>query len=245
MLLTDKVVWITGASRGIGAAIAREVSEQGGLLVIAGRREEALVQLQRSLPNHTSCLKLVYDVTDFSAVKMAAQQIRSEYGRLDGLINNAGVLNDAVLGMISEIQMDQVLNVNLKAVINHMQLAARLITQPEGGTIVNISSIIGRVGNAGQAIYAASKAGVIGATMAAAKELASRQIRVNAVAPGYIDTDMIRHLPPTTHADRLKSIAMQRLGTPRDVARVVTFLVSDLSSYVTGQVIGVDGGMLI
>ncbi|MNV57065.1 3-oxoacyl-[acyl-carrier-protein] reductase FabG [compost metagenome] len=161
------------------------------------------------------------------------------------LINNAGVLDDALIGMVQQQQIERTFSTNSYSALYCSQYAARLISRSGGGSIINMASIIGKVGNAGQAVYAGSKAAVIGITQSLAKELAVSQIRVNAIAPGFIDTDMARSLPQAKFDERVASIAMGRIGTPDEVASVALFLASDLSRYVTGQVIGVDGGMLI
>lgn len=166
-------------------------------------------------------------------------------GRLDVLVNNAGVMDDALLGMVNERQMESTFSINIEAVIYHMQYASRLMTRQKQGSIINVSSIIGRTGNAGQVVYASSKAAVIGATYSAAKELGVHNIRVNAVAPGFIDTDMTKQFSEEVYKQRLSGIKMNRMGRPEEVANTILFLASDLSSYVTGQVIGVDGGMVI
>ncbi len=165
--------------------------------------------------------------------------------RLDILVNNAGILRDALIGMISDAEINDVLRTNLIGAIQVTQAAARLMARGKNASIINISSIIGVRGNRGQLIYAASKAGLIGATLSAAKELAPQGVRVNAVAPGYIQTTMIANVPADIHAQRVASIGVGRVGDPQDVANLVLFLASDLSSYITGQVIGVDGGMVI
>jgi 3-oxoacyl-[acyl-carrier protein] reductase len=184
---------------------------------------------------------LAYDVADAALTKAAAQRIKQRFGTIHGLVNNAGVLKDAVLGMMRPEDCKTTLDINLVGTLQHLQWGSRIMS--DGGSIVNVSSIIGRFGSAGRTVYAASKAGVIGATLAAAKELAPRGIRVNAVAPGYIQTDMIKELSEATHRTTMASIGMGRIGTPEDIAKVVGFLLSDLGGYVTGQVIGVDGGM--
>jgi 3-oxoacyl-[acyl-carrier protein] reductase len=171
--------------------------------------------------------------------------IFQRYKRLDVLVNNAGILRDALLGMISRELIDDTLNTNVVGPILHLQEAARLMGRKQAGSIINVASIIGRVGNKGQTVYAASKAAVIGMTYAAAKELAPKSIRVNAVAPGFIATDMTRQLTPPVFEERVKSVAMGRIGEAEEVAQTIVFLASDESRYVTGQVIGVDGAMLI
>ncbi len=185
------------------------------------------------------------DVSDPAAVAHVYQQIFKTYGRLDALVNNAGILQDALLGMITPAVVERTLAVNLAGSLYNLQAAARLMSRKASGAIINVSSIIGVEGNVGQALYGSSKAGIIGLTKSAAKELAPKGIRVNAVAPGFIDTDMARQLPPEIFQQRVASVPMGRIGLPEDVAKVVLFLASDLASYVTGQVIGVDGGMVI
>lgn len=240
-------ILITGATRGIGYATAVQAAMQGWTVLLNGRNEERLSEVKEQLQAlygatvHTLC----YDVSDVNAVKQAFLWIKKHVGSLDAVVNNAGILDDALLGMINIKQVSHTFTVNIEAVIYHMQYASRLMLKQKTGSIVNVSSIIGRVGNEGQTIYGASKAAVIGATYSAAKELAPYNIRVNAVAPGFIETDMTKKLSSEKYTERLSEIKMGRIGTPEDVANVILFLVSDLSSYVTGQVIGVDGGMVI
>ncbi|TDF93501.1 SDR family NAD(P)-dependent oxidoreductase [Paenibacillus piri] len=245
--LEDKVILITGSSRGIGRQAALMFAASGAKLALNARDESVLRGLQQEIEKTfgTEVLPLPYDVRDLAKVKEAFLLIKKKFGHLDALVNNAGILQDRLLGMIDEQLMQQTLETNLSAAIYHMQYAARLMSPRKKGSIVNISSIIGTNGNMGQVLYSASKAGLIGATMSAAKELAPNNIRVNAVAPGFINTDMAKNLPEQKFKERLESIKMGRIGTPEDVANVIWFLCSDLSSYLTGQVIGVDGGMLI
>ena len=244
--LNGKVALVTGASRGIGRAIAERLAAAGAAIVVNGRSAEGAEQAAAEIAEKfgVETLAVAADVADATAVSAMMQAVFKGFGRLDVLVNNAGVLRDGLIGMIRSADLDETIGTNLKGTLNCIQAGARLI-QRTGGSIVNISSIIGVRGNAGQLVYSASKGAVIAATLAAAKELAPKQIRVNAIAPGYIDTDMIRSIPPETHQQRLDSIAMGRIGTPEDVADVALFLASDLSRYVTGQVIGVDGGMLV
>ena len=185
------------------------------------------------------------DVSDEVRVKDLFQAVFKAHKRLDVLLANAGVLDDALIGMVNRAQIERVFGVNTFGLLYCAQYASRLMARGGGGSIVNVSSIIGTHGNVGQAVYAGSKAAVIGITKSLAKELADRTIRVNAIAPGFIDTAMTRQLSETKYAERVASIRMGRIGTPQDVARVALFFASDLSAYVTGQVVGVDGGMLI
>lgn len=190
-------------------------------------------------------LGVACDVREPNAVRSLYREVFSAFGRLDVLVNNAGVLKDALIGMVSDDVLEDTFRINTFGAIHHLQAASRLMQRSGGGSIINMTSIIGVVGNEGQIAYGSSKAALIGLTKSAAKELAPRGVRVNAVAPGFIDTDMSRSLPADKYADRVASIKMGRVGTPEDVADVVLFLASDLSRYVTGQVIGVDGGMVI
>jgi len=217
----------------------------GATIVLMARSDsDGLRSAASACAQMSGARAVVCDSSDGGQIRSAYREIRSEFGRVDILVNNAGILEDALLGMISEEMIDRIMSVNAVGPILHMQAAARLMRKT-GGSIINVSSIIGRVGNAGQVVYGASKAAVIGMTLSAAKEMASRGIRVNAIAPGFIGTDMTAVLPPEKYAERVDAIAMGRVGTPEDVARVVLFLASDMSGYVSGQVIGVDGGMLI
>ena len=243
--LRGKVAVVTGGSRGIGRASAGLLASQGANLVLLGRTDsDQLRDACEAFQGDVSVLRIVCDSAEPNDIRQAYRLIRSEFGRVDVLVNNAGILEDALIGMITEDMVARTLSVNTAGPILHMQAAARLMRKA-GGSIINVSSIIGRVGNTGQVVYSASKAAVVGMTLSAAKELAPQGIRVNAVAPGFISTDMTAALPPDKYEERVASIKMGRVGTPEDVARVVLFLASGLSRYVTGQVIGVDGGMLI
>ena len=248
MILEGKVCFITGSSRGIGWAAAKEFALQGATVILNSRHSGGLLEeRRRQLEAEFSrpVIGLAADATDPRGVKACYQEIFKLFKRLDVLVNNAGVLQDALLGMIPEATIRAVIDTNLIGSIVHMQEAARLMGRAKSGSIVNVSSVIGRFGNDGQTVYAASKAGVIGMTLAAAKELAPRNIRVNAVAPGFIDTDMTRQLPPDKYQQRMAGIRMNRVGTPEEVARAIAFLASEMSSYITGQVLGVDGGMIV
>ncbi|MBM6997254.1 SDR family oxidoreductase [Paenibacillus sp. DXFW5] len=246
-MLQGKKTFITGASRGIGRETAIQFAKHGAVLVLNGRNRESLEHLKVELQHEydAEVYLLPYDVSDTHEIKHAFQWIKKNLRTLDVLVNNAGVLDDALLGMVNEQQIKSTFSINIEAVIYHMQYASRLMTLQKQGSIINISSIIGRTGNAGQVAYASSKAAVIGATYSAAKELGKHNIRVNAVAPGYIATDFTAMLSEEKHAQRLNGITMNRIGTPEEVANTILFLASDLSSYITGQVIGVDGGMVI
>lgn len=243
--MSDRIAFITGASRGIGAACARLLAEEDYLLVLHARSSSALDELLATLPR--SCgensLILTYDLTDHDAISRSFQDIFKRFRRLDVLVNNAGIMEPAKLGMIPQSALARTLDVNLAAAILHMQGAAKLMGRSGGGSIINMSSIVGRYGFEGQVAYAASKAGLIGATLAAAKELAPQNIRVNAVAPGYIDTEMNRQHSDEVHRQNLARVRMGRMGKPNEVAHLVRFLASEQACYLTGQVIGVDGGM--
>ncbi len=248
MILQDRVCFITGSTRGIGWATAREFARHGATVLLNHRGSAALLEErcgELEAEFHVTAMGLVADVNDALAVKNCYAEIFRRFKRVDVLVNNAGVLQDALLGMISHEMMRTVIDTNLVGSLVHLQEAARLMARNRRGSIINISSIIGRFGNEGQTVYAASKAAVIGMTTAAAKELAPKNVRVNAVAPGFIDTAMTRQLPPEKFQQRMAGIRMGRIGTAEEVAQVIVFLASDMSSYVTGQVIGIDGGMVI
>lgn len=246
--LEGKIALITGAGRGIGWAVAQLFAAEGASVILNGRSaeklEERAADLRQRFPEAgVECLP--YDVSQAEAVRAAFATIFQRHRRLDVLVNNAGILRDALLGMISRELIDDTLHTNVVGPILHLQEGSRLMGRKQAGSIINVASIIGRVGNKGQTVYAASKAALIGMTLAAAKELAPKGIRVNAVAPGFIDTDMTRQLPAEVFAERVKSVGMGRIGEAEEVARTILFLASDESRYVTGQVIGVDGAMLI
>lgn len=246
--LTDRVAVVTGSTRGIGWATARLLASQGATVVLTGSTQSALLeQRQEQLRTEfgVTVEAMACDVGEPTAVRDLYAEVFKRHKRLDILVNNAGVLHDALLGMVSVASAARTFRVNVDGVLFNMQYASRMMARQRSGAIVNVSSIIGQFGNAGQTIYGGSKAAVIGMTLSAAKELAPLGVRVNAVAPGFIETDMIKSLPPQKYRERQGSIKMGRIGTPEDVGKAILFLVSDLSSYVTGQVLGVNGGMLI
>lgn len=242
-MLKDRVILITGASRGIGRAAAIECGKRGATVIVNYNEHRQSAEEVVEIINKTGrALAIKADVRERTEVKSIFKTIRKEYGRLDVLVNNAGVIRNSLLLMTSMDDFDYVVDTNLRGSFICMQLAAKMMMKEERGKIINISSIVGRYGNDGQIAYAASKAGVIGMTLAAARELGQFGITVNVVAPGFIDTDMISNVPTDIREKLINSISLQqRLGTPADVANVIVFLSSDLSDYVSGQVIGVDG----
>jgi 3-oxoacyl-[acyl-carrier protein] reductase len=246
--LTGKIVFITGAARGIGFASAKVFAEAGATIYMGGRSiedlENAIEKIKCDLPD-TTLVPVLCDVGDEVSVKVAFQKIFREAKKLDILLANAGILDDALIGMVTKQQIERVFSTNTYGVIYCSQYASRLMARHKCGSIILMSSIIGENGNVGQVVYGASKAAVIGVTKSLAKELAPQNIRVNAIAPGFIDTEMARSIPEEKYGERLASIKMGRIGRPEEIANVALFLASDLSSYVTGQTIGVDGGMLI
>jgi len=244
---TPPVVLVTGASRGIGRAICAKLAAYGAQLVVVARDGDALQTLSTELvvAGAPAPMGAAIDLVDADAVATLFKQVFSRFGRLDGLVNNAGILHEGLLGMIRAEDIDRVLAVNVKAPLMTMQYATRLMSRTGRGSIVNLVSIMGDRGAAGLSLYAASKAALIGATRSASKELAAKGIRVNAVAPGFIDTDMTRDMPEAMHAKRVASIAMGRAGTPSEVADLVAFLLGEDSAYISGQVIGIDGQMVV
>lgn len=247
-MIDGRVALITGSTRGIGWAAAQVLAGHGAKVILNGHSSADLLEQRVKELNdrYTDCASgLLFDVSDYEKSADAYKQIFNQHKRLDILVNNAGVLGDALLGMISQNLIRDTFAVNACAPLWHLQNAARLMGRNKSGSIINVSSIIGVRGNVGQSVYASSKAALIGLTLAAAKELAPQNIRVNAITPGFIDTDMARSIPEEKFKERLNSIAMKRIGQPEEVAKVILFLACDLSSYMTGQVLGVDGGFLI
>jgi len=238
---------VTGSSGGIGRAVARSLAEMGMNLVLHyNRNQQAADELGSELAKtgvETRIFKA--DLGDFHEAEALIAFAAKEFGRIDCLINNAGITRDGLIMAMSEEDFDRVIDINLKSCFNCTRHASRLMLKKRTGSIVNISSVIGITGNAGQANYAASKAGIIGLTKSCAREFARRGVRVNAVAPGYIETDMTHDLNDKVKEEILHKIALGRIGSPGDVAGVVSFLCSPQASYMTGQVLVVDGGMVI
>jgi 3-oxoacyl-[acyl-carrier protein] reductase len=242
--LDRRVAVVTGGAQGIGAAIAQRLASEGASIAVVDLHlTQAQTQAARLRELGVTSTAFEVDVANTDQVAQVVTAIAEQFGRIDILVNNAGITRDALIIRMSERDWDAVLDVNLKGVFNFTKAVARGMMKQRSGTIVNVSSVVGLHGNAGQMNYAASKAGVIGATKSAAKELAPRNIRVNAVAPGYIQTAMTDALDEKTRTVLLGAIPAERLGTPDDVANAVLFLVSDRASYVTGEVLRVDGGM--
>lgn len=246
-LLNNKVCLITGASRGIGLATVKSFAKNGGVVYANVRHPKNLDALYEELSEENSgtVKALYFDVRDEATSKKAIMQIKKEQGHLDVLVNNAGVMKDALIGMVSTSLMKEIFDTNVIGVANMLQLATKLMVRQKNGSIINLSSIVGIEGNAGQLAYSASKGAVAAITKTAAKELASQGIRVNAVAPGMIDTDMYRSIGPERVKDQLANIRMGKLGTPEEVADAILFLASDLSRYITGEIIGVNGGAMV
>lgn len=239
--LKGKTAIVTGASRGIGKAIAEKLFEAGATVILIARNEEKLKQLSEKL-NNSPYYPL--DITDREKVIQTFKEIQKDY-TIDILVNNAGITKDNILMMMKEEEIDSVIDTNLKSVFFITKQVLRKMLKQRSGRIINITSIIGLMGNPGQSNYAASKAGIIGFTKSLAKEIGSRNITVNAIAPGFIETDMTKDLPEENRKAMLETIPLKRTGTPEDIANAVLFLASDLASYITGTVLNVSGGMYI
>lgn len=244
-VLEGKVAWVTGAARGIGKAIAHSLAEQKADVALSDIEGEAVKAVAAELASTfgVKAISAQLNVLDADGIEGFVNRIASELGGLHILVNNAGITRDGLLVRMREEDWDSVLDVNLKGVFLCTRAAAKVMMRARFGKIVNIASVVGITGNPGQANYAASKAGIIGFTKSVAKEFASRGIRVNAVAPGYIETDMTQGLSAEAKNEFLKKIPLGTLGQSEDVARVVTFLVSPAADYITGQVISVNGGL--
>jgi 3-oxoacyl-[acyl-carrier protein] reductase len=246
-MLTGKVAVVTGAGRGIGRAIALKLAQLGASIVInyrssAKEAEEVISEIR----NNGGKAEMVQgDVSSFEDSEKVIKFAVESFGRLDILVNNAGITKDTLLLRMKEEDFSKVLDINLKGVFNCTKHASNIMLKQKSGRIINISSVIGLIGNAGQANYAAAKAGIIGFTKSVAKELGTRGITANAIAPGFITTDMTEMLSEKVKEKLLENVPLKRLGSPEDVANLAAFLASDNASYITGQVINVDGGMVM
>ena len=242
MDFSGKVVFVTGGSRGIGRACAIAFAERGGQVAIGYAANEA--QANDTLSRLRRPGKAVrFDAADVDACARAVEGLIADFGRLDVLVNNAGLAVDGLIVRVSDEDWDRQIDTNLKGAFALIRAAARPMMKQRAGAIINVTSVVGETGNAGQAVYSASKAGLIGLTKSAARELASRNIRVNAVSPGFIDTDMTARIAPATRAKMLEEIPLARLGAASEIAHAVLFLASDEASYITGEVLRVNGGM--
>ena len=244
MSLEGKIVVITGAAQGIGRQIALDFAKNKARVVILDLNEEGLKDAQAQIGAYSECTYYPVNVTDGSQIEEAINKIIDKFAKIDILVNNAGITKDNLGLRLSESDWDKVITVNLKGAFLCSKLCAKYMVKQRSGKIVNISSIIGIIGNAGQSNYSASKAGLIGLTKSFAKELGVRNICVNAVAPGYIQTKMTDSLPDKVKDEMLKRIPLNRFGSPNDVAKAVVFLASAEADYITGQVLVVDGGMI-
>ncbi|MFA5176729.1 MAG: 3-oxoacyl-[acyl-carrier-protein] reductase [Candidatus Omnitrophota bacterium] len=246
MKLKDKVALITGGARGIGQAIAMTFAGEGADIVVADVNLEVAQKTASEIEAlGRKSLALEMDVTDYAQVEAGVNKILDKFAKVDILVNNAGITKDNLILRMSQGEWDAVINVNLKGTFNCIKAVSRPMIKQRSGKIVSIASIIGLMGNAGQANYAASKAGIIALTKTVAKELASRNVNANAVAPGFIQTEMTAKLPEAVKAKMLEAIPLAKLGTPQDVANLCLFLASEEANYITGQVITVDGGMVM
>ena len=244
-LLAGKVALVTGASRGIGRAIAIALAEQGAIVLVNynGSRERALETVEQIVKEGGRAESIGCDVSDFTACAEMVEEIIGKYGRVDILVNNAGITKDNLILRMTEEEYDRVLDTNLKGAFNTIRHLSRYFLKQRYGKIINISSVSAVLGNAGQSNYSASKAGLIGLTKSVARELAGKGVCVNAIAPGYIATDMTDSLPEKAREGLKQMIPMGRIGEPEDVAKLAVFLAGSGSDYITGQVICVDGGM--
>lgn len=242
-LLEDKVCLITGAGRGIGYATLKRFLEEGAVVYANYRSPGTEEKLKTETDKYSDRLiPICFDVNDESVLVKKIMQIKKEHGRLDVLVNNAGIMSSSVIGMISRKEMQEVFDTNVFGTMNMIQVCSKLMKRQKSGSIINISSIVGEDGASGQMVYSASKGAVISITKTAAKELAAFGIRVNAVSPGMIKTDMLNGMDLSEDSEYLKQISMKRFGAPDEVGDAIVFLASDMSGYITGQILGVNGG---
>jgi len=244
LALKNKVAIVTGASRGIGKAIAKKLALYGAKVAIISRKINDLEKVKNEI-NSNNIICFECDINNQNQFKHIAQKISDQWGNIDILVNNAGITRDKLLLRLTESDWDDVINTNLKGYYNTIKIISRYMLKNRSGKIINISSVIGQIGNSGQSNYAASKAGVEGMTRALAVELGGKNININSIAPGYIETKMTDDLNQEILNNMKKNIPLNRLGTSQDVADLVCYLSSDLSSYITGQTINIDGGMTI
>jgi len=242
--LKNKVAIVTGASKGIGRSIAQKISQAGAHTVCVSRSKDVLMDISKKISDDGfSASYYVCDVSKINNFKELIDDTVLKYNKVDILVNNAGITKDNLVMRMSESDWDKVIDVNLKGVFNGIKSVSRQMMKQKYGRIINISSIVGLIGNPGQANYAASKAGVIGLGKAISKELASRNITVNSIAPGYIETDMVDNIQEEAKEALFKKIPVGRIGKPEEIAAAVLYLASDEASYITGQTIAIDGGM--
>ena len=246
-MLKDKVAIVTGGTRGIGRAIALKLADNGANIVINYRNSDKEAEELKAILEEKGVKVLIVkcDISNFQDSKNLMDKCKEVFGKIDVLVNNAGITKDTLIMRMKEEDFDSVIDVNLKGTFNCAKHASAIMLKQRFGKIINMTSVVGIAGNAGQVNYAASKAGVIGLTKSLAKELGSRGITVNAVAPGFINTDMTASLSEKVKEEASKNIPLKRLGDPEDVANLVGFLASDAANYITGQVINVDGGMVM
>ena len=246
-MLKDKVAIVTGGTWGIGRAIALKLADQGANIVINYRNSDKEAEELKAILEEkgVKVLTVKCDISNFEDSKNLMDKCKEVFGKIDILVNNAGITKDTLIMRMKEEDFDNVIDVNLKGTFNCAKHASAIMLKQRFGKIINMTSVVGIAGNAGQVNYAASKAGVIGLTKSLAKELGSRGITVNAVAPGFINTDMTASLSEKVKEEASKNIPLKRLGDPEDIANLVGFLASDAANYITGQVINVDGGMVM
>lgn len=246
--LNSKVAFITGGTRGIGWECAKTLAQAGATVIISGvSDQEKINQKCRELNSlaENNHFGLKCDVSDPQAVKQCYNTIFKQFKRLDILVNNAGIMESAFLGFTTTESIKRTSDININGALYNLQYATKLMGRRKGGSIISITSIVGICGSAGQITYSASKAALVGLTKSAAKEFGKEGIRVNAIAPGFINTDMIKDFPDEKREQVIKTITLGRIGTPLDIANCVLFLASDMSQYITGQIFGVDGGMVL